>query len=169
MIKILDISSGETEVHFSINGLGNGLSDYLGKDYCWCLVNFKVTNRFFSLERINDELLTFGEVLELREGLVDLLDDKINDICTISFIEPDLEFILHPKLDLRTVKRIIYIEEGLEIRDISTDIIINLADSDGYNGQSYRYPLNRNEIVALKKYLDDVIPDLEVLWDKANN
>ena len=168
----LNLSSGETSAYFRIAGLGNGLGsntfeDHNDRLFCWCLVDLYIKNRFFLFDRTEDEMLNFGEVIYLRDRLSDLLSDQIDSICSLSFIEPDFEFELHPKLDLRTVNNL-WVREGMEIQDISMDLIISLADlKTGYNGQTYTLPFNRNEIQSMKDYLEQVIPRLEQQWENA--
>ena len=172
----LNLSYGATEALFSINGLGTGLenddeeySRDFGKYLCWCLVEIHIKNRHFHFDSTDDEMLTLGEVTELRDGLSDLLEDRISDVCTLRFIEPDLKFVLYPKLDLRTIKTMC-VREGKEIQDIFGELIINLSDLEyGYNGQSYTFPLNRNDIEQMKNYLDRTIPQLEHQWNSAND
>ena len=169
MSNRLDLSSGETEAYFHITGLGNGLGsnkfeDHNDRNFCWCLVTLSIKNRYFLFNRTEDEMLNFGEVIYLRDCLNDLLNDQFDSACSVSFIEPDLKFELHPKLDLRTLKNI-WVREGMEIQDISVDLIISLSDmKTGYNGQTYSFPLDRGEIESLWGYLNEVIPLLDNQW-----
>jgi hypothetical protein len=115
-------------------------------------------------------MLEFGDLPYLRAKLDDLLNDRLSEVEELSFIEPDLEINLCPKYDLRTAKDVIYVREGSEIQDIYMELIIHLSDSTfGYNGQSYTIPFNRNEIKALKEYLDSRIPILEEQWRKQEH
>jgi hypothetical protein len=142
MNGMLDLSSGETEALFSIGGLGNGIGDD-EINFCWCLVNLRIKNRFFAFDMTNDELLSFGDVVYLRNSLENLLLDQFREKQTIGFIEPDLEIILYPKYDLRKAKDVLYVREGMEIQDVYAELIVNLADkASGYNGQFYSFPLD---------------------------
>ena len=166
MNERLDLSSGETEVFFGINGLGNGLGSCEGKWLCWCLVDLYIKNRFFFFNRTSDEMLTLGEVDCLKNALDDLLNDRISQQSNISFIEPDLEFVLSPKFDVRESENHIWVREGMEIVDIGADIVIHLSDmKNGYNGQTFSLPLDRMEISKLKLYLDEATTKLHLQWD----
>jgi hypothetical protein len=110
-------------------------------------------------------MLEFGDLPHIRNKLDDLLNDQLSAVDSLSFIEPDLEFKLYPKFDLRTAKHVVYVREGSEIQDIYIELIINLSDSThGYNGQTYTIPFDRDEIKSLKEYLDECIPILEDQW-----
>ena len=172
----LNLSTAATEVFFRIGGLGNGLGsnsfddEVNDKYFCWCLVDFSVKNSFFCFDRESDEMLTFGELEHIRDCLSDLLSDQIEDVVSISFIEPDLEFRMHPKLDIRTVKKCV-VREGLEIQDVYVEVIINLeAKQTGFVTfvpQTYSYPLDRSEILSMRDYLDKVILGLNQQWESA--
>jgi hypothetical protein len=161
----LNLSSGETLVHFSVAGLGSGLDDErIGE--CWCLVSLRITTRYFHYSKVNDEMLGFCEVSYLRDKLDELLEDKIQQPKTVGFTEPDIALKLYPKFDLRASPDIAHAKEGRAIQGIYAELIINLADSIlGYNGQSYTIPLDRAELVSLKEYIDRRIPALEEQWE----
>ena len=170
MNERLNLSSGETEVFFGINGLGNGLGSREDKWSCWCQVDLYIKNRFFFFDRTNDEMLTLGEVEYLRNAFDDLLNDRITKKSNVSFIEPDLEFALSPKFDVRESENHIWVREGMEIIDISADLIIHLSDmKDGYNGQTFSLPLDRVEIGNLKSYLDNASTKLHFQWDNYSD
>jgi len=169
MDNILNLSSGETEVYFKITGLGNGIESRDEKWFCWCLLNIYIKNRYFCYDKTDDEVLTLGEVEYLRVTLNNLLNDRIIEKTSIRFIEPDLEFVLFPKYNLRESKDNIWVKEGMEIIDISVYFIIHLSDmKDGYNGQLFSLPFERIEIEKLKCYLDEAIILLNTHWDNYN-
>ena len=163
MFEEVDLTFGQTKVKFCIKGLGNGLCSDEGKDSCWCLIDILIKNRWFDYWKSEDEIIDYGELISLRDALQALLNDEIDKDTIIEFIEPDLEFHLHPKYDRRESS--VYVKEGYEIQDISADLVINLFDSDGYNGESYKYPLDRREIEILKTHIDNSIPLLDKIWE----
>ena len=111
-------------------------------------------------------MLTLGEVDCLKNALDDLLNDRISQQSNVSFIEPDLEFILSPKFDVRESENHIWVREGMEIVDIGADIVIHLSDmKNGYNGQTFSLPLDRTEISKLKLYLDKTTTRLHLQWN----
>ena len=69
-------------------------------------------------QREECEMLLSVEVVELAEKLSALVNDKIEDVTEVTFIEPDFVFILHPKKDLRDDDNYIQIKKGYEIEDI---------------------------------------------------
>ena len=163
----LNLTSVVTEMLFRINGLANEL--YSEDKYdCWCLVDLHIKNHFFCFDKTDDELLTLGEVIYLRDRLNNLLYDKMDEICLIEFFEPDLSFEFHPKLDLRTVKNL-WVLDGRVIQDAYANLIINITcGGPTHNGESYRFPLFRENLESMKDYLDRVIAKLEPQWDSIS-
>jgi hypothetical protein len=66
---------------------------------------------------------------------------------------------------LRTLKNVLYVKEGYGIQDISVDLVLNLTG----NGDYYILPFSRREIELLLAYLNKVIPQLELQWEKARS
>ena len=78
-------------------------------DYQWCDVDFSfIGESWLNYQRDNDEVLLSCEVEELAQALDDLLADRLLEVKTIECIEPDFNFILHPKRDLRNDPKYLY-------------------------------------------------------------
>ena len=107
---------------------------------------------------INSELMTSTELNLLYKKLKQLLHDELDEKETISFFEPDLEFELYPKINLRDTGNYIYIREGEEIQDIIVEISIYLTNRNGvYTGQRYVLSLAREEIEIITEYISKII------------
>lgn len=86
------------------------------------------------------------------QALDDLLTDRLSEVKTIECIEPDFNFILHPKRDLRNDPKYTYIKKGYEIADIYLEMKIffwNGGLTDNYLSLTF----DRNDIQYLKNYL----------------
>jgi hypothetical protein len=163
--KKLNLSKGDTNFTFYISGLRSGLDENEPLDNCWCLVGVKVKNQFFDYNELN-EMFDFREVANLRDSIDRLLKDEIMEMQYVDFTEPDIEFVLYPKADVRTDKI-----EGSYTRDWLDEhtwikIIINLTDTKkAYTREYYVFPLNRNKADKLLAYLNEIIPQLEKQYE----
>lgn len=97
-------------------------------------------------------LLSF-EIDDLVEGLTQLLDNKITNICEISFLKPDFEFILYPVSDVRDNPDVIYVKPGHEMIDISLEWRVFFYHQ-GVTANFLTVTLDRDEI---KQFLDYLI------------
>lgn len=137
-----------------------GVDNYVaGKenDDNWSNIKIKVHNSYFQYFR-NSELMTSAEVDNLLGELEILLNDELKEKLEIGFYEPDLEFVLYPKINLWDTGKYVYIKEGHEIQDIYMELNINLTDKTGaYTGQKYVMIFDREEIERIVKYLKNII------------
>ena len=156
----LSINSGETKIVFSVDEIGNNNTDnYSDLDY-WMIITVSVKNRVINYFHHN-ETLEYGDLVWIRDSFNKLLTGQITENTKLSFIEPDFEFELFPKIDLRTIPGY-WCAEGHEIQDISTDFIINLTNSKGsYSGERYILPMNRKKIIAWRDYLNEAILEFD--------
>ena len=138
--------------------LKNYKSDYSVEqsDDNWCNVSIKIENKYLNYNEYG-ELLECCEVDNIYNNIGELLADELKSITKIEFIEPNIEFILYPKHDLREDENITFVKEGHEIVDISMDMKINLF-IDGYlTSQSYSIGFTRNEIKEFYECLKETI------------
>lgn len=100
----------------------------------------------------NAEILLSCEIDELRDVLEKLLNDELTDIKKINFIEPDLEFELHPKFDIRNDSNLMCVKSEKEKVDIYMELKVNLWDG-GLTSNYFSTTFSRNEIEYLFVYL----------------
>jgi len=167
IVEKLDLSYNATEAIFQVNGLGIGLGGD-NKYLCWCQISLYIKNRFFHYNQANDDMLLYQDVVYIRDVFNALLNDEITEVYSFSFAEPDLTFNLYPKEDLDLRKDIGFFTKGPHIQDIHAQLVINLSDYKyGINGQTYTFPMNRDEIKLMKKYLDRAITLLDKQWEES--
>ncbi len=92
----------------------------------WCLVDLRLYAQDWLNYKIkSDETLLSFEVERIRDKINYLLNDKIEAPEIIECMEPDFEFHLHPKEDIRNNPNISYVRPGYEIVDIDMDFVVN--------------------------------------------
>ena len=120
----------------------------------WCELDYSFTSgEWLNFNKKNDSMLLSFEIDDLVEGLTQLLDNKITNICEISFLEPDFEFILYPVSDLRDNPDVIYVKPGHEMIDISLEWRVFFYHQ-GVTANFLTVTLDRDEI---KQFLDYLI------------
>jgi len=124
-------------------------------DWCRCDFVFKFGD-IIDYQRFDNEVLLSDEVVDLEEKLSLLLEDKIDEVTEVKFIEPDFIFMLHPKRDLREDPKYTYIREGYEIEDILVEWKIYFWNG-GLTDNHLTVTLSRKHIVELRDYLKSVI------------
>ena len=149
----------DMEFYFSVNGVGYlcGDDDVIG-DY-WTRVSISIKNAYFNWSESDGEAFTFGELINLRDSLNTLLSDGYSEPFVIRFIEPNYEFLLTPKTDLRTIIKGVFKDP---VRDVFMEFIVNITYG-GFGDATERYtlPFHRNAIIAWRDYLDEVISKLD--------
>lgn len=130
-------------------------------DYQWCRVDFSfIGESWLNYQKANDEVLLSCEVEELAHSLDDLLNDKLSEIKTIECIEPDFNFILHPKRDLRNDPKYTYIQKGYEIADIYMEMKIFFWH-EGLTDNYLSVTFDRNDLQSLRNYLFLIIGKID--------
>ena len=129
-------------------------------DSQWCDVDFSFSSgNWLDYHRENDEVLLSCEVETLADSIEKLLDDQIDKVTEISCIEPDFNFILHPKRDLREDPKYTYVRKGYEIADIYMEWTVTFWNerlTDNYLSVT----LDRGDMNVLLVYLKYVIGKL---------
>lgn len=130
-------------------------------DYQWCDVDFSfVSESWLNYQRDNDEVLLSCEVEELAQALDDLLTDRLSEVKTIECIEPDFNFILHPKRDLRNDPKYTYVQKGYEIADIYMDMKIFFW-YEGLTDNFLSVTFDRTDLQYLRDYLFLIIGKID--------
>lgn len=126
-------------------------------DSQWCNVDFSFSSgNWLDYHRENDEVLLSCEVETLADSIEKLLNDQIDKVTEISCIEPDFNFILHPKRDLREDPKYTYVREGYEIADIYMEWTVTFWN-EGLTDNYLSVTLDREDMKVLLAYLKYVI------------
>ncbi|MFT9078498.1 hypothetical protein [Ethanoligenens sp.] len=128
--------------------------------YFWTNAAIYVSNWCLNY-RTSSEFLEFSELIELRDKLTDLINDNLNEIEHLEFIEPDIQVLLKPRHDIRNDGKYEYIKGGYEIEDIVAEFLLYPVLDDAFTDQHYVMPLYRQNIAELLKYLDNMIAKLK--------
>lgn len=130
-------------------------------DIQWCNVDFSfVCESLLNYRRDNDEVLLSCEIEELSYLLDELLSDRLSEIKSMECIEPDFQFVLHPKRDLRKDPKYAYIKKGYEIADIYMEMKIFFWD-DGLTDNFLSIKFYREDIQYLRNYLFLIIEKID--------
>ena len=125
-------------------------------DCQWCHVDFSFSSgSWLDYHKENDEVLLSCEVETLAENLGKLLNDEIAEITELPCIEPDFNFVLHPKRDLRDDPEYTYVREGYEISDIYMEWTTTFWNN-GLTDNYLSVTLDRDDIHILLGYLNYV-------------
>ena len=141
------------EVHFRICDYEPSTEDDWYSQWCNVDFSFRFAN-YLNYHGESAEVLLSAEVESLETALTQLLRDQVTEISTLSFVEPDFKFILHPKRDKR--KDGVICRPGTEIADIYLEWKIYFWD-DGLTDNHLTVVLDRDDIRAFRDYLSDII------------
>lgn len=128
-------------------------------DCPWCRVDYALQSSFMNYIQDDSECLECAEVDYLYDKLRSLLEYKISKKTEIGFIEPDLSFVLYPRVilgDDHKYNGAIYRED---IKELSpwAEIVFYLWDKDGaLSESSIHLTLSEDDIRALVCYLQYV-------------
>lgn len=155
MNKGICIETDGTEFIFCVTDKG-----YNDGGYFWTDAELKVKNWCVNY-CTSSSFLEFEEIKEINRKLIKLLDNNLDEIETLEFIEPDLQIVLRPAHDIRESGKYSYVKPGYEIEDIRADFLLFPLIDGAFTDQYYCMPLYREEIKAFTNYLTDVISKLE--------
>ena len=110
---------------------------------------------------------------DIDRALADLLNDRLTAPTEFNCIEPDFNFILNPKKDLRLDPKVLYVRPGCEIVDIDMEWKISFLD-EGLTDNYLSVSLVRSDIECLLSYLRLVMgevqesaPEIKALMNKG--
>lgn len=101
----------------------------------WCNVTISISNNYINYNN-SGELLLECEINTIIKYLKLFLEDGITEKEEVSFIEPDIEFILYNEL---------------------VDLKINLFENGALSADYFVICLNREEIKQVLNYLDIIL------------
>ena len=128
----------------------------------WCYVDYSFTSgSWLNYVKKSDSVWLSCEIEELNKMLHKLLNDELSERKIVDFIEPDFEFTLQPKRNLRQDSRYSYVAEGHEWVDIYTDWTVKFWN-EGLTDNYLSVTLGREDIELLALYLDLVIGKISV-------
>ncbi len=149
----LDISG--VTVYLKVNGYVKSTKEEWDSQWCRCDFAF-MSGDWLNYHKESDEVLLSCEVEELEEKLTKLLSDELTEVEEISCIEPDFNFLLYPKRDLREDPKYTYVQPGYEIADIYMEWKVFFWNQ-GLTDNFLCVTLDREEIIKLRDYLSSVI------------
>lgn len=120
----------------------------------------------YSIE--NDELLLMFEVEELLCNIKKLLNNDIEDVYVSECIEPDLNFVFHPIVDLKKEQNCLYFRNDCRYIDITMDLVISFWN-DGLTDNRLYLSWGRNDLEHLKTYLQLITHKTDITDPKVSN
>ena len=140
----------------------------------WCKTDFSfVADKRLNYCEDDSEVFLAREIEDLAKSLDDLLNDRLTAPTEFNCIEPDFNFILNPKKDLRLDPKVLYVRPGCEIVDIDMEWKISFWD-EGLTDNYLSVSLVRSDIECLLSYLRLVMgevqesaPEIKALMNKG--
>lgn len=122
-------------------------------DSTWCQTDFSfAADEWLNYRKENDEVFLAREIEEMEKALDDLLHDRLKEPMEFNCIEPDFNFVLSPKQDVRLNPKVLYVRPGYEIVDIDMEWKISFWH-EGLTANYLSVSLNRRDIECLLLYL----------------
>lgn len=153
-IMWLKLDIGGIDFHFRISGYKKSTQENWDDE--WCDVDLTLQSRKWLDYHINsDETLLALEVEELRDSIDALLKDGLENYEHKECVEPDFEFHLYPKEDLRNNPRFTYVAPGHEILDVHMDFSVTFWDREGcLSSNRLLMEFDRDDLEKLLCYLN---------------
>ena len=127
----------------------------------WCKTDFSfVADKWLNYCEDDSEVFLAREIEDLAKSLDDLLNDRLTAPTEFNCIEPDFNFILNPKKDLRLDPKVLYVRPGCEIVDIDMEWKISFWD-EGLTDNYLSVSLVRSDIECLLSYLRLVMGEVQ--------
>ena len=153
-IMWLKLDIGGIDFHFRISEYKKSTQENWDDE--WCDVDLTLQSRKWLDYHINsDETLLALEVEELRDSIDALLKDGLENYEHKECVEPDFEFHLYPKEDLRNNPRFTYVAPGHEILDVHMDFSVTFWDREGcLSSNRLLMEFDRDDLEKLLCYLN---------------
>ncbi len=129
-------------------------------DVEWCDVDLMLKSQeWLNYNIVSDECLLSIEVEELCDKIEALLNDKLEEPERIRCVEPDLEFRLYPKYNIRNNPDVVYIKPGSNtIVDVCMKLIVSFWHKNGgLTANELILAFDRKDLEKLYCYLKYVI------------
>ena len=105
----------------------------------WCNVDLSlIAPHWLDYHIDNQEIMLCCEVESLKNKIEALLEDRLTQVEQISFIEPDLSFVLRPREDLRKNPEVSYVAPWHEWTEVDADLEVHV----------WNHALTENRIVT---------------------
>ncbi len=157
MTMWLKLDLGGIDFRFRISKYQKSIDDWEDK---WCKVDLTLkAQEWLNYNIVYQEVLLPAEVEELCDKIEALLNDKLEEPETITCIEPDLEFHLYPKYDIRNNPDVVYFRpDSNTIVDVDMKLIVSFWDKEGVlTANQLQLYFNRENLEKLHCYLKYVI------------
>ena len=126
----------------------------------WCDLDLTLKSQeWLNYNIVSDEILLAFEVEKLCDKIEALLSDKLNGPEIITCIEPDLEFHLYPKYDIRNNPDVVYVRiDSNTIVDVCMKLIVSFWHKNGgLTANELILAFDREDIEKLYCYLKYII------------
>ncbi len=131
-------------------------------DYDWCKTSISLEGKYINYHIDGWEIFKNSEIDYIRDVFRDLLEENIKEPCVLNFIEPDIEFVMHPIKTLYSEPGKVIYRNGSITLDISVDFIVHFWCDDGALGSNvFTMTLYREEIAAFYTYLRLVTGEID--------
>ena len=163
-IPMVDVNhlQGHVMAHFVQQpGEERPVPHYYPEDWCNVSMNYQ-SGEWLDYVVDRQQLLLSDEVDDLQSALSRFLNDEFMNAAVLGFAEPDIEFILYPKRDVRDDPNLLYISpEADPIQDIIMDLRVSFWNG-GLTANYLSLCMDREDIEMLHKYLMLVTEKIDV-------
>lgn len=146
------------DFHFQIKRYQkNGRKDW---DSQWCSVEVTLQSyKWLDFHTASDILLS-SEVDRLRDSIDGLLNNSLSKQFELTFIEPDLTFVLNPQKNTQDADAYSKIDYEKDIIDVSGDLIVHLWNG-GLTANHISLRFDRPALEKLLIYLRLITKDIQ--------
>lgn len=139
-------------VRLSVNDYEKSNKADWDSQWCNCEFSLGFENQLIFYES-SGSLLLSCEIEDLESKLTQLLNDELDEAYKLECLEPDFQFMLQPKRDLRNDPNIVYVQKGHEIADIAMEWRVFLWIGGFATDNYFALALGRKEITLLRDFL----------------
>ena len=149
----LRLDIGGIDLHFRISHYRKSTEEKWDTQWCEIDLTLQASN-WLNYHISSSEIMLSLEVESLRDGIKALLNDELSEVDTHECIEPDFQFVLYPKQDVRNNPGVLYVKPGFEIADVDMEFVVTFWDRDGaLSSNRLVLSFGRRELERLLLYL----------------